>query len=184
MLTATATQLDLFGAVLDRERQRQHDALVCLRDSIPEALEVVAALHYPPGARDSRSPRASGSWAYCVSRAGLRVEDVRTWWAGTPGRASGWDRTPANLTTWAELTALVGADPRRAEIAAWIDSLPQPRWRTTQRPHELWPGGDGWHISYFCHDHVDTHWTRRREMWQLLRDLLDDALTALSSAAP
>lgn len=180
----TALQLDLFGQVLSREQQRRHDALVCLRDAVSDALEVVAELRYPPGMRDVRSPKKSGPWAWCVSRAGLRVEDVPTWWAGTPGTASGWDRTPAHLTTWAELTGLLGADPRRAEIAAWIASLPQPRWRLTMRPHELWPEPGGWHTSYLCRDHVDAQWPARRRCWQLLHDLLTDAVTAVAAGEP
>lgn len=173
----SALQLDLFGAVLDAERQRHRDALTCLRDVVPEALEVVADLRYRQ-ARDTRSPRASGDWAYCVCRAGLRFEAADQWWNGARERGEvwGWDRTPAHLVTWDELAALVGQDPRRTEITTWAESLPWPRWRWLTRPHELWPDPGAGHISYLCRDHLDEQWPGRRRAWQLVRDLLDDAI--------
>ncbi|GAA0645818.1 hypothetical protein GCM10010174_81070 [Kutzneria viridogrisea] len=176
------TQLDLFGEVLSAERQRHYDALVCLRDAMPDALELVVALRRQQP-RDTRSPRAGGGWAYCVSHAGLRVEAADQWSAGARERGEtwGWDRTPAHLVTWDELTALIGQDPRRAEIAAWANSLPEPRWRLLARPHELWPDPEGWHLSYLCHDHVHEQWPRRRRAWQLLLDLLTDAITRVAS---
>lgn len=39
-------QLDLFGEVLGAEQARHRDALVCLRDAVPEAIEVVVDLAY------------------------------------------------------------------------------------------------------------------------------------------
>lgn len=183
------TQLDLFGAVLaaerDRDRaqqRRQRDALVCLRDAMPDALEVVVHLqHWRP--QDTRAPRANGDWAYCVCRAGVRFENRDEWGhaARLRGERSGWDRTPVDLITWDELTDLVGHDQRRAQITAWVDSLPEPRWRALGRPHELWPDPGGWHIGYFCHDHVDAGWPARRHAWQLVLDLLNDAITALDA---
>lgn len=174
----TAMQLDLFGTVLSAEQQRHRDALVCLRDSMPDALEVVVDLRRTDP-HDTRSPRAGGEWAYCVSRAGVRVERADEWWAGVDGGPSGWDRTPRHLVSWAELSDLIGADPRRAEVAAWVDTLPELRWRLLMRPHELWPNPGGWHIRYFCHDHVHEQWTARRRAWQLVLDLLDDAIATL-----
>lgn len=172
-------QLDLFGEAMSPDRQRHIDALVCLRDAMSDALEIVVALRYGQP-RENRSPRAAGDWAFCVQRAGLRYEAADDWWSGARDRGEtyGWNRMPARLVTWAELTALVGQDPRRAEVAAWVDSLPQPRWRMLMRPHELWPD-PGWHISYLCHDHVDTRWTGRRRAWQLVLDLLTDAIGKL-----
>jgi hypothetical protein len=181
------TQLDLFGAVESAqrqrdlaERQRLVGALTCLRDSVPEALESVATLAYQRDT-DTRAPHASGRWAYCVCRAGLRYEDRDEWGTGARlrGERYGWDRTPARLVTWAELTALVGQEPRRAEIRAWVDSLPEPRWRPLMRPHELWPDPGGWHVSYLCHDHVDAGWTGRLHAWRLVLDLLGDAIDAV-----
>jgi hypothetical protein len=180
----TATQLDLFGAVVAAEqqrdlaeRQRQRDALVCLRDAASEALEVIAYLEYREP-RDTRAPHASGDWAYCVCRAGLLVEDRQEWDVGAHlrGERSAWDRTPAHLVTWDELTALIGDDPRRAEIRAWADALPEPRWRPLSRPYELWPDPESWNNSYFCRDHLDAGWTARRHAWQLVLGLLGDAI--------
>jgi hypothetical protein len=173
------TQLDLFG--LSTTQQRHVDALTCLRDAMSDALEVVVNLEYRQD-RDTRAPRLSGSWAFCVCRAGLRFEHVDEWGNGARDRGEvyGFDRTPARLATWAELSALVGCDPRRAEIASWVNSLPEPRWRLLMRPHELWPEPEGWHISYLCHDHVHEQWTVRRRCWQLVRELLNDAIDTVA----
>ncbi|WP_027933720.1 hypothetical protein [Amycolatopsis thermoflava] len=182
MRAQAPVQLDLFGAVVSAERQRVVDALTCLRDAIPEALQIVVELRcWRPG--DSRKPRAGGAWAYCISHAGLGFEAAAEWWAGARecGETWGWSRTPANLMPWEELAGLIGDDPRRAEIAGWVDTLPSIRWRQLQRPHELWPDPGGWHTSYFCRDHVDEHWTARRRAWQLVLDLLTDAITREAS---
>lgn len=171
------TQLDLFGEVVSAEHQWDIDALICLRDAVPEALQVVVELRHRR-AKDTRSPRASGNWAYCVSAAGLRFEAADDWWnsARHRGEAWGWNRTPAHLLTWDALIALIGHDPRRADLAAWMDTLPHPRWQTLLRPHELGPDPGNWHTSHFCRDHLDIRWPARRRAWQLVLDLLGDAL--------
>lgn len=119
-----ALQLDLFGAVVAAEhkeqaadQQRRIDGLTCLRDAVPEALQVVTELRYTRR-EDSRSPRADGGWAWCISKAGLRFEPATEWWTGARDRGEpwGWDRTPARLLTWDELSHLVGADPRQVEV--------------------------------------------------------------------
>lgn len=175
MNRAHDVQLDLFGEVLTAERDRvraeqQHrvDALTCLRDSVPTTLEVVADLSYGP-TPDSHGSSRGGGWAYCVSRAGLRFERVTKQWRG-------FGTWPRHLLTWDELAELVGDDPRRAEVAAWVQSLPMPRWKLTMRPHELWPDPARWHVSYLCNDHVHREWTRRRQAWQLVLELLNDAI--------
>ncbi|MGV9836650.1 hypothetical protein ACWDUL_21015 [Nocardia niigatensis] len=149
---------------------------------MPDALEVVATLQYQQPL-DTRSPSASGDWAYVVCRAGLRFERAEDWWTGARvrGESWGWDRTPAHLLTWTELAALVGDDPRRAEITAWIASLPIPRWKQLTRPHELWPNPGGWHLGVLCRDHLDPQWLHRRRAWQLTLDLLDDTLDTLAA---
>jgi hypothetical protein len=164
-----ALQLDLFGTALSAEQQRYRDALVCLRDAMPRALEVVVALQYERE-KDTKGPGKSGDWAYLVCRAGLRVESTATWY--------GWNHAPRNLVTWPELHQLIGDDRRRADLAEWADSLPMPRWQQLMRPHELWPDPEGWHTSYFCRDHVDVRWPARRRAWRLLRELIDDAIDA------
>lgn len=178
MLTATEyLQPDLFGEIDAADRRRRRDALLCLRDAVPEALQVVVDLEYWRPT-DTRDPRAGGDWAYCVCRAGLRFEAAADWWSAARSRGEtwGWSRTPAHLVTWAELTELIGQDPRRSEVAAWVDSLPVPRWRLLLRPHELWPNPDQWHVSYLCRDHIDDRWPGRRRAWQLVLDLLTDAI--------
>lgn len=178
----TTLQLDLFGAVLTAEQQHRVDALTCLRDAVPEALQIVVELRRWQR-QDSRDPHKAGNWAYCTSHAGLRYEAVSEWGAGAYARGErlGWSRTPAHLMPWDELAGLIGQDPRRAEIAAWVESVPEPRWRTLGRPHELWPDPGGCHVGYFCRDHVDANWTGRRRAWQLVLDLLTDAITRVSA---
>lgn len=183
-LTASVTQLDLFGEVVSAEQQRRLDALVCLRDSMPETLELVVELQRHSG-QGSRTVRAGGDWAYCVSPEGLRVEAVSDWWTGAyeRGETWGWRRMPAHLIPWDELATLIGQDPRRAEIAAWAESLPYPRWPQLMRPHELWPDPDQWHRSYFCKDHLDRQWPARRHAWQLVLDLLNGAIDQAKGGA-
>lgn len=178
---STQLELDLFAAVMPPAQQRQVDALTCLRDSMSDALEVVANLRYNQP-DDSRAPRLSGNWAFCVSRPGLRFENADEWWSGGGRRreSRGWNRTPANLVTWDELRTWIGHDPRRAEISAWTESLPAPRWKLLMRPHELWPDPEGWHTGYFCRDHVHEQWPARRRAWGLTLTLLNDAIDQVS----
>lgn len=175
-------QLDLFHDVDATRRGRLVDALTCLRDSMSTSLDVVVVLDAPRGAVDSRQPQMAGDWAYCVSRDGVRVESRHEWWTVARtrhGEPWGWNRTPANLTTWPELRALIGDDPRRAQLAAWVASLPvSGRWRWTSRPHELTPGADGTHHSHIDHDRADPLWPGRLAAWRLLFDLLDHAIHA------
>lgn len=172
-----ALQLDLFDTIVSPETQRRIDALTCLRDAVSDALEVVVALHRTQD-DDTRSPRQAGDWAFCVSRAGFRFEHVDEWWAGAMrrGESYGFARTPRRLVPWDELAEWIGNDPRRAEVAAWTDSLPEPRWRLLARPHELWPDSESWNLRYFCRDHVDLHWPSRRRAWDLVLALLGDAI--------
>lgn len=174
-------QLDLFGEVVSAEQQRRLDALTCLRDAMPDALAIVAVLSHRGGA-DSRSPRQSGAWAYCVSQDGLRTESVHEWWKAAQARGEqwGWARTPAHLTTWDELHALISHDPRRAQVAAWMETLPVTgRWRWLTRPHELWPDADTWHPDHIERDHADPLWSARLNAWQLVLALLTDAIHVL-----
>lgn len=182
-------QLDLFGDVVAAERQdqavdlqRQIDGLTCLRDVVPQALQIVAELSCIRRG-DSRSPSAAGAWAWCVARAGLRFEPAAEWWTGARERREpwGWARTPACLLTWNELTALLGTDPRRAAIAIWARLLPEPRWQLLVRPHELGPDPDSWSLSYLCGDHLHPQWTARRTAWKLVLDLLTDTITTLTN---
>ncbi|AEA27895.1 hypothetical protein Psed_5768 [Pseudonocardia dioxanivorans CB1190] len=160
-------QLELFGT---QPAAAHVDALVCLRDAMSDALEVIVELRNPRPT-DSRSPRAAGDWAFCVSNAGLRYQRATEWWGW-----GAWDRAPRHLLTWDDLSRLVGDDPRRAEVAAWVESLPMPRWQWLSRPHELGPDPAGWHPSYFCRDHVDDQWPARLRAWRLVLELLDDAI--------
>lgn len=179
-------QLDLFGEVQATERKRLHDTLTCLRHAIPDALTVVAELrNWNPS--DSRSPRKTGPWAYCISDAGLRVEHEDTWGISAYHRGEpwGWHRTPAHLTTWDELTDLIGHDPRRAEIVAWVKSLHNPSWWVLSCPNEMSTDYTDGRISQqrsMCTDHINEHWPARRHAWQLVHDLLDDAINNLEAS--
>jgi hypothetical protein len=179
----STTAADLAPQQPSARQQLRRDALLCLRDAIPEALQLVVELRNPDRV-DHRSPRASGDWAYCTPNAGLRVEDRSVWWAGAPGQPRGWDRIPAGLVTWDQLAALIGDDPRRTEVSAWAATVPDPRWRVLQRPFELWPDAGGWNLRYFCRDHVNQHWAGRRRAWQLVLELLGDAADRITPEPP
>lgn len=178
----TAIQLDLFGEVLAAEQhartadlQRRIDGLTCLRDNVPDAMEAVLLLGYHHS-HDNRSVCFGGDWAYLLCQAGLRFESGTTW--------KGWDHQPAHLLTWNELTTLIGADPRRTELAAWADTVPQPRWRHTHRPFEFWPHPEQWHPGYIQKDHADPQWPAREHAWNLLQQLLTDTITSLTATTP
>lgn len=157
------------------------DALTCLRDAVPEALEVLVHLG-PTRTGDTRKPRASGAWAYCVSHAGLRHEPVDHWWMPTDGGRAGWDRTPAHLATWDQLCDLLADDPRRADVTAWASSLTAvDRWRDLTRPHELWPEPDRWHPSYIQADHDQPGWDQRLTAWRTVQSILTDTITTLTA---
>lgn len=162
-------QLSLFDTAPAAAAQLHVDALHCLRDAMPDALHLVVRLANP-NRRDSRTVRASGNWAYCVTNAGLRYQLADAWWS-----AGGWDRMPTQLCPWDQLAQLIGEHPHRAEITAWVDSLPEPRWRALRRPYELWPDPGSWHPSYIAGDHAEPGWPARRQAWQLVLDLLTDA---------
>lgn len=169
----SAIQLDLFGEIVSAKQRRVVDTLTCLRDTLPEALDVIAELRYTGPRLESSGSRADGPWNYAVCSAGVRVQPR--------DQMRGFHTQPRNLVPWHELRDLVGDDPRRAEITAWRDSLPElGRWRLTYRPHELWSDPKGWHVSNFCHDHVHEQWSARRRAWHLLQDLLTDTITAVS----
>lgn len=178
-----ADDVDLFDFLPEIAAARQverlqplRDALTCLRDAVPEALEVVVLLGYRHE-KDTRAARASGPWAYCVSRDGLRHEPRDEWSNPTDGGPRGWSRTPAHLTTWEELAALVGADPRRADLVAWAEGLTAPdRWRDLFRPHELWPNPEQWHPGYIEGDHERPGWGERITAWRTLQSILTTAL--------
>lgn len=178
--------VDLFDFLPEFAEQRRVeraapliDALTCLRDEVPEALYAVVYLEYEHE-RDTRAPHAGNAWAYCLCKAGLRHERARHWWQPTDGGSRGWDRTPANLTTWAELAELVGEAPRRAEVRAWADSLEAPRWKTLLRPKELWPSPEHWHPSHIELDRERPDWDERIHAWRTVQSILTDAIEALS----
>ncbi|NUT46740.1 MAG: hypothetical protein HOV94_05380 [Saccharothrix sp.] len=181
--TPEPIQLDLFEDVETIRRRRLLDALTCLRDVVPTTLEILVDLDRDHSVdTDTRQPHAAGEWANCVGRDGVRVESRHEWWTLAQARRGepwGWDRTPAHLTTWAQLRALIGDDPRRAELAAWVASLPEHgRWQWTHRPHELGPGAAGMHHSHIDADHRDPLWQRRLAAWVTTLDIVDDAIRA------
>ncbi|MEU7631787.1 hypothetical protein AB0C34_17620 [Nocardia sp. NPDC049220] len=161
------TQLDLFGEILATERQHAIDALTCLRDAVPTALEIVATLRYT-STHDTTTPSAGGDWAYCVCKAGLRFQPLTQW--------QGWNHRPAHLITWHHLATLIGHDPRRHEISAWINTLPHPRWPQLQRPHELWPHPETWHPHHITNDRNHPHWPTRKHAWTQTLTLLTDTI--------
>ncbi|GAA2238788.1 hypothetical protein GCM10010401_08840 [Rarobacter faecitabidus] len=179
-------EIDLFDFVPEIAAERHEArnrplraAVECLRDSIPEALELVLYLENRSG-RDSRAPRSSGNWAYAVGDAGLRHESWEHWARPTDGGKSGWNRTPKNLTTWAQLRDVLGDDPRRNDLTEWADSLPEPKWKDLYRPHELWPHPETWHPSYIEGDRSRPGWAQRITAWRTCQVMLSDAMEALT----
>ena len=65
---------------------------------------------------------------------------------------------------------------RLDDLIDWHESLPQPNWQETYRPHELWPEPEGWHPSYLDHDHERPGWEARKAAWNTLRTILTDAI--------
>lgn len=170
-MVSAPLQLDLFGDELAAESTRHVDALTCLRDSHPRALEILTGERRP----DTGEVRCglSGSWAYSVRRAGFCFEDASTW--------GGWYSRPAHVLTWPELDELVGADPRLADVAAWSRSLAADARRDRYRPFELWPDPESWHPSYIKGDRDHPGWADRLAAWRLVLAILDDAIGSESS---
>lgn len=164
----TAAQLDLFGD-LDADTARRVDALICIRDEIPQAMEIV--IHLADWRiREDRSPGRPGNWLYTIRRDGI---DARR--CGT---------TLWQHISWAELADLVGDDPRRPGLIAWSQSLTAAdAWKDRLRPHELWPEPEKWHPSCFELDHQRDGWEQRIAAWRDLYALLDDAIARLEGAA-
>lgn len=175
-----ATQLDLFGEVVAAEvaamradTERTVDGLTCLRDAVPDALEVV--LHLAPlGRRQAERPRMTDPWAYVVGVAGLWFEPVETW--------AGWDAKPGQLLAWAELSALVAHDGRRDDLREWASSLTAiDRWKDLLRPCEMSPHPEMYHESWIDSDHKRPGWAERRNAWDTTRTMLSDAIAAVRS---
>lgn len=179
----SATQLGLFAPAADI--QRSIDALTCLREAMPEALEIVVHLAYWRPV-DNREVGACGDWAYSLRQKGLCFERVDDWWNGARSRGEtwGWDRTPAGLVTWTELAEHVGGDSRRPGLVAWSRSLTVPdAWRDRARPHELWPNPGQWNPGYITSDHARPGWDQRIAAWRTLFAILDDAIDRLTAGA-
>jgi hypothetical protein len=170
MSTATAVQLDLFAS--DPETRRLVDGLTCLRDVVPEALEVIVHLaDWHPVEQGGFG--LSGDWAYTIRRKGLRYER-RSDWCGQPSRM--------RCITWPELAAQLGSDPRRAGLIAWSEALTEPAWKERIRPHELWPNPGEWHPDYIRHDHERPGWPQRIAAWRTLQQICTDAIAGLESS--
>lgn len=155
----------------------QIDALTCLRDVVPEALEIVVQLANPRQ-HDDRMPSACGDWAWCVSDRGLWTQRAEEWWQ----QDNAWGKRPKHLLPWADLAELIEADPRRAEVTAWAGTLTFPCWRELSRPKEIGARPGEWHISYLCRDHVDDAWPGRRRAWQLVLDILSERIDRLHAS--
>lgn len=145
----------------------QSEALICLRDVVPDALRVVVELSWWKE-QDERNPGKSGDWAYLVCRTGFYFERTDTW--------GGWESRPRNLLTWEGLKRLVGNDPRRPGVVAWARSLTAiDRWKDIYRPFELWPQPEGWHPSYLEHDRERAGYEQRMQAWGTLQAILTEA---------
>lgn len=183
MLTQSEDLFDLLGFVPEGERRLRAGAMTCLRDAVPDALDVVVHLSNWT-LRDTRSPRASGEWAYCVSDAGVRFERRDEWSAPADGSRGGWDRTPVTLLSWRTLAEMIGEDPRRAEVVRWAESLTaRDRWKDRYRPYELWPDPESWHPSYIESDRARPGYADRMRAWGLVQEMLTEQIDAQEVAA-
>lgn len=145
--------------------------LECLRDVVPEALDVVRHLGWWKD-RDERRRGASGDWAYRVCERGV-------YFGARAGRGEwkGWDHNPIHLLGWAELTSLIADDPRRTDVQEWASSLTAiDRWRDLYRPFELWPHADRWHPSYIEGDRERTGYSDRMHAWRTTQAILTTAI--------
>lgn len=182
MSTDHPLQLDLFGeveaaeqAATDRAHRRQIDALTCLRDVVPEALEVLVHLDYWRLKDDCGGPGNSGEWSYRIRKAGM--DFVRH------GTAGGWDRG-RDLITWDELRALLVDHPLRDQVVTWSESLTHPdAWRDRGRPFELWPHPERWHSDYIRGDHARAGWEDRRHTWGVVQTIYASTITRLEHEA-
>lgn len=164
----TAAQLGLFADT------RLVDGLTCIRDAVPQAMEIVIHLADWHLRAERGNGYSNGDWLYSVRREGLYYE---------PARGFG-EHRPAHLIPWDELTGLLGDDPRRPYLIAWSQSLTAvDAWYDRARPHELWPKPWMWHRSYIDHDHERDGWDQRIAAWRTLYAILDDAIARLDGAA-
>lgn len=174
-------QLDLFGEVLaaeeaevQAERARLRDCLTMLAQANPRSVEVLWHLRYwPEHAR--RDIGSSGDWAYSLRTTGLHFEHVDTW--------PGWDTTPRQVVTWAELEELLTAVPGRVEVITWARSVTQTHgvlaWRQLYRPYELWPHPQRWHPDYLDSDRQAAGWPERHQAWSATVQILGSVAETL-----
>lgn len=166
----TTVQLDLFGP--DTETLRLVDGLRCLRDVVPEAMDVL--IHLAPWQRvEHRELSLCGEWIYTLRLDGLRYER-RDEWRG---------KSQMRRITWTELAEQLADDPRRPQILAWARTLPMPNWKELIRPFELWPDSGSWHPSYITGDHERPGWDHRIAAWRALQAICTDAIARLDPEA-
>lgn len=160
-----AGQLDLFAPDLNPDAGRLVDALTCIRDAVPEAMDML--IHLTHGrARDERGIGMSGDWAYSVRRNGFHY---------------GWNRTLTAHATWQELDSLLGNHPLRPRVLAWAAGLPDPSWRDRIRPHELWPNPGQWNPGYITNDHERPGWAQRIAAWADLQTICTTTIADLAA---
>lgn len=163
-------QPDLFGDDDAAETRRYQDALTCLADACPTALELLIGVRKED--RGEIRQGKSGDWAYSSRREGFYFERVETW--------GGWCARPCGLITWSELDELTAADPRVAQIRAWSDSLTViDAWKGRYRPYEMWPNPETWHPSHIQADHDRPGWSGRLHAWQQTIAVYRDAAATL-----
>ena len=169
----TITQPDLFGEVDAAHQARLRDALTCLIESVPDALNLVLGVRRLD--RGEIKVGKGGRWAYSSRRPGLWFEGVGTW--------GGWYSRPRDLLTWDELDDLVAADPRVEQVREWSESLTAiDAWKDRYRPFELWPNAERWHPSWIAGDHSRPGWDERINAWAAVLDVLRDARSQVGAA--
>ena len=165
-------QPDLFGEDDAAETRRYYDALTCLADAYPNALEVLIG-DRRPDTGETRA-RMTNPWAYWSDRAGYRFERVATW--------GGWYSRPRHMITWTELDQLVGHDPRIKEIRAWSQALTAlDAWKDRYRPCELEPNPEMFHPSHAQTDHDRPGWPARLHAWQQTIAVYTEARAAIEA---
>lgn len=153
------------------DRARKAEALLVLRDFVPEAFEVIE--HFE--AARMRDSWGIGNLPEDEFRCSYRWTDRGFEW--TSNVSNGGDR---QRITWTELRELVEDDALRHRAIEWSRSLTAvDAWRDRYRPFELWPHPEMWHPTYFERDRAREGYAERMKAWSQMRGVLSTAIAVL-----
>ena len=162
---AAPLQPDLFGEDDAAAIELHNSALQMLHDGFPNTL---AACHYRHNWTRSNNPNDAGlvrPWAYVVVDAGIRFEHGSTW--------NGWGSKPQHLFAWDDLSTVLDADPRWAEVDQTLGTPNDPAF-PWYRPEQYYGVTEpDWRTE---RDWSDPSWPQRMHAWETTRAILADAL--------